>query len=312
MAILKKTLKEAGFDGIFEEVKHAYTLPTINDSVIRMFHLQFADNQFTLDGMHGFLRKNLGRYVFSRARIDQFIKDEEDDAIVTNAINRLKDVLGEADDLGDEFGDILLYVILEKILEAPKLFSKIDFIDGGSGITAANSGAVHLLSLGDISGKPSYQMVWGKSHVVDDFKDAIDTAFDRIDLVKQGISKQMRVVVDQMLLNRSYDMETAEALSEIIIHRNNKSTVSTNNAFSVFLGYTIGLKPDLYTPEEFERLLMNRMSDDIKEHVDYIVQKIKDHNMGMHSFYFYVIPLNDAVADKRSVMDALLAGRVDV
>jgi hypothetical protein len=274
-----------------------------------MFHLRFADNRFALNGMHGFLRKNLGRYVFSRAKIDQLIKDDHGDEIVTNAIERLKAALADAAELGDEFGEIVLYAILEKALDAPKLFSKIDFIDSGSGLSAENSGAVHLLTLD--SGKPSYQMVWGKSHVVDDIKDAIDSAFGRIDIVKAGITKQMRVVVDQMLLSRTYDKDTADALSEVILHRNSGAQ-TTNNAFSVFLGYTIGLKADQYTPEEFERLLKARMDDDIKEHADYIVQKIKDHNLGMHSFYLYIIPLNDAVADKRSVMDALLAGRVDL
>jgi hypothetical protein len=309
--LLKKTLLDAGFDDIFKEVMHTHTLPTVNDSVIRMFHLQFADNQFSLGDMHGFLRKNLGRYVFSRAKIDQLVRDEHGDEILTNAIERLKAALSDADDLGDEFGEIVLYAILEKVLEAPKLFSKIDFIDSGSGLSATDSGAVHLLSPNDTSGKPSYQMVWGKSHVMDDIKDAIDAAFDRINIVKAGITKQMRVVVDQMLLSRHYDRETAEALSDIIINRN-KGTVTTNNSFSVFLGYTIGLKPDRYTPEEFERQLMARMDEDIKEHAGYIVHKIKDHNLGMHSFYIYVIPLNDAVADKRNVMDALLAGRVDL
>jgi hypothetical protein len=57
---------------------------------------------------------------------------------------------------------------------------------------------------------------------------------------------------------------------------------------------------------------MERMEEDIKEHTDYIIQKIKDRNLGMHSFYLYVIPLNNAVADKRSVMDALLSGRIDL
>jgi serine/threonine protein kinase len=301
--IIKKTLKEAGFDGIFNEVEHGQLLDLVNRSELRMFRLNLVDYKFALDDMHRFLYKNLGGYVFSRARIDKFIKDDEDFTIVAQAINLLRETLSKDADSGNEFGDILLYVLIEKLLDAPKLFSKIELV-GGSAIT--NAGSVHLLSTESSGGNPNYQMVWGKSHIVGDIKTAIDEAFDKMAAVKSGLSKMMNQI-DTTLLSQAYDRETAETLSDIIIPRKKKSP--TNNAFSVFLGYTLNVNPERHTPEEFESLLQERMTEDIRQNLGYIKDKISGCGMEMHSFYIYVIPLNDAVNDKQTVINALLDGR---
>jgi len=44
----------------------------------------------------------------------------------------------------------------------------------------------------------------------------------------------------------------------------------------------------------------------------YILQKIKDCGLGMHSFYIYVLPFNDAEEEKKSIMEAVLEGDVDL
>jgi len=72
MPFLSKTLKEAGFDSIFTEVEHTETLGLKNPYQLRMFHLDVANNAFSFDAMHSFLLKNIGRYVFSRAKIKFF------------------------------------------------------------------------------------------------------------------------------------------------------------------------------------------------------------------------------------------------
>ena len=48
------------------------------------------------------------------------------------------------------------------------------------------------------------------------------------------------------------------------------------------------------------------MTLDIKNHAAYIAQKIKDFSLDGHSFYFYILPLNDAEADKKDIMEKLL------
>jgi len=48
------------------------------------------------------------------------------------------------------------------------------------------------------------------------------------------------------------------------------------------------------------------MRIDIKQHASYIASKINSLNLNTHSFYFYIVPFNDAEEDKRKIMEDLL------
>ena len=52
------------------------------------------------------------------------------------------------------------------------------------------------------------------------------------------------------------------------------------------------------------------MEYDLKRWAPYIVQKIKENNLENHSFYFYLVPFDDAEADSRQIMDNVLKGGV--
>ena len=55
---------------------------------------------------------------------------------------------------------------------------------------------------------------------------------------------------------------------------------------------------------------MKRMA--IDELLIKIPQKIKDCGLENHAFYFYLLPLNDAEAEKKSIMQHVLDGDVDL
>ena len=56
---------------------------------------------------------------------------------------------------------------------------------------------------------------------------------------------------------------------------------------------------------------MKQMESDIKAAIPYIEHKVSDLNLGMHSYYFYFLPFNNAEVDKKHIMDELLLGGVD-
>jgi hypothetical protein len=74
----------------------------------------------------------------------------------------------------------MLYVFLDQILDAPKVFSKFKLSSDGQ-IVLGSSG-VHLLQP-DLA-IPSYQIVFGKFRIVKDPRDAIDNAFIILELSK--------------------------------------------------------------------------------------------------------------------------------
>ena len=307
MAILQKTLTDTGFDSVFSEVLHSEKLGLINPYQLRMFQLSVVDNAFSFVALEKFLLKNIGQYIYSRERIKKYIDDEEIMLIGLKAVELIKNRSnGDCNWLGEELGDLMLYVFLEGILKAPKVFSKFDTLSDG--VLTAGTSCVHLLEPN--VGMPSFQMVFGKSRIIGDPKDAIDDAFVTLESIKNDTSREMRLV-ESTVLDKEFTPEIAKFLTNIILPDPSKGkTVSHDTAFGVFLGYSLGLDADKYTSAEFPRKIESKMRFDIKNHVSYIADKIKTTKMERYSFYFYFLPLNDADGEKQSIMQSILKGGV--
>jgi len=301
MEMLQKTIVDAGFDGIFSEVSHDEKLRLINPHHLRLFQLSVVDNAFAFDALKRFLQINIGQYIYSRERIQKFMDENEITLIGLKAVELLRNRCnGDLSWLGDELGDLMLYVFLEQILDAPKVFSKFDLLPDGQ-IVLGSSG-VHLLH--PDKGIPFYQMVFGKSHIVGDPRDAIDAAFVTLEAIKNDTAREMRLV-ESTAFDKQFSQDVAEYLKDIILP--SKGVAATHDtAFGVFLGYSLGLEADKKTSEQFRAELQQKMKLDIKNHVAYIADKIKAAKMERYSFYFYFLPFNKADGEKRRIMGSLL------
>ena len=84
--MLNKTIKGSDFDNIFTEVIHSESLGLINPEQLRLFHLNVMNNEFVSDDLQAFIRKNVGRYVFSRAKLEQFKINDDLESIGLEAM----------------------------------------------------------------------------------------------------------------------------------------------------------------------------------------------------------------------------------
>lgn len=299
-SVLKKTLKDAGFDGVFTEVSHDEKLGLINPYQLRLFQLSVVDNAFSFDALKKFLLKNIGQYIYSRERIKKFMNDDEITLIGLKAVELLHDRCnGDLTWLGDELGDLMLYVFLEQILDAPKVFSKFD--TPSDELLTTGTSCVHLLQTG--AEMPSFQMVFGKSRIVGDPRDAIDDAFITLEAIKNDTSREIRLV-ESTAFDKEFAPEVAEQLKNIIIPSKGQ-TIAHDTAFGVFLGYSLGIEKNRPSAE-FRELVAKKMRKDIQAHVSYIIEKIKTAGMEFYSFYFYFLPFNEADEDKQEIMKSLL------
>lgn len=301
--VLSRTLNQK-FDTVFEEVTHQESLGLLNRNDLKLFCLDIETNQFNYDPLVEFLEDNLGRYVFSRAELDEMILAGKDQAVALKAVRKLGKAgkPGEKG-TGNELGEILDYCFFEHVLGAPKILSKFEQVTAG-GTYKAQSEGVHLLSVGN-SSAPAYQLIYGASGIIDDIQDAIDKAFEEIAVVSGGQRKE-RQVVDGTVMGKSFDENTTTRLKEILLP--SKTKIPVDNAYGMFIGYTIGLDPDQYTNDEYRKAVQDKMLLDIQNHVQYIVDKINGLSLNRCSFYVYVLPLNKAVDDKKEIMDRLLGG----
>lgn len=104
---------------------------------------------------------------------------------------------------------------------------------------------------------------------------------------------------------------------ECIVHLIEKILIYEGKRIEVCFRYRDELEstlqyPSLYPVQDFPDIVEEKMQADIKRNIDYILNKILSNGLGQHSFYFYVLPFNDAETEKKAIMEAVLKGDVDL
>ncbi|MDD3218115.1 MAG: DUF1837 domain-containing protein [Lachnospiraceae bacterium] len=308
---LSKTLNHGDFDSVFQEVNQPELVNWTTEGELRLFHLNIRNNKITTDDLKKFTYLCIGDYVFSRAKMEDFEKSGSRDAVISQALRVLRKNGGaDANGSGAELGEVLDYVFLEEKLNAPKLMSRLELDTRGKQYNSTCDG-IHLLPR-SITGLPYHQMVFGASNIVGDLGYAIDGAFEKICCTEncEGLEINM---VNQVSLDVVAADEDIEFVKSIVLPSPNKKDkkVPVNTSYGVFLGYSLGLGTD-YPVADYETIVEEKMQADIKRYIPYILQKIHDLGLGMHSFYFYLIPFQDAEKDKKAIMEAVLEGDVEL
>ncbi|HBT64639.1 MAG TPA: hypothetical protein DEB10_08280 [Ruminococcaceae bacterium] len=306
-SMIGRTLPEAGLDTIFKEVDHHETLGTRYPEQLRLFHLQVSNNKFIFTSLENYLTGIISEYVFSRAQMERLTDPKSSinpRSIGIKALRVMKKN-GAADQkgTGNELGEILLYAFLEDVLGAPKLFSKVE-LNAASTPFGKESDSIHLLSLGDESGTTIYETVFGTSDIDGEIENAIDKAFDTIERIENENGEGISLVANQAF-EESFDPDVIPRVKNAIVPGPGTPIVS-DRAYGVFLGYSLGLDPSTRSTVEFLRDMDRKMEADIRQHANYITEKIKRLRLETRSFYFYIVPFNDAEVDKKQVMEDLL------
>ncbi len=294
--ILTSTVRKKNFDKAFELVSEA-KLGVQNDNDIRIYRLRSEDYEFSDTRLKKFLTDNIGRYVFSRAQIEQFRQDEEDrENIGIEAAQYLREHLQ-----GNEFGAMMIYSFLETVLDAPKLFSKVE-LTPDLGI----SDGIHL---NRISGSFDYQLVYGASDIQGDLKGAVDTAIKRVKRIKDAKPSPYQIVNSASFSQSVPVGETASAIRSILFP-SKKGTEPPPTAFGIFLGYSLKMDDSDYSLplRAFKEKMAQKLDAEIKACVPYITSELNQLKLHLHSYYIYILPLNNADRDKHSIIQKLIGG----
>lgn len=297
------------FDSVFREIQQPQKVGWATEGQLRLFRLDVRNNKFNLENMKALLFRNIGEYVFSRAKIERFNLNGDAHAVAAQALRLInKNGSVDAKGTGAELGEMLLYSFLEEKLEAPKLMSRVELSTDAKQYNSTCDG-IHLLTSG-VSGLPYHQVVFGSSSIVGDLQYAINEAFQRIVEIENNQDRELHMV-DNVIFDRLLNQDEVQLAKDILIPSPN-NPISYNTSYGVFLGYSVGLDPNAYTLSEFQNLVEEKMQDDISRNIDYILQCIQDNELGLHSFYIYILPFNDAETEKKSVMESVMKGDVDL
>ena len=295
----ERTSLASDFNNVFIEVEQDKDLGLNNNNHIKTFHFNIENNAFTFDALGRYLQKNIGRYLYSRLQLDEFIKNEEQDTIALEAIKILKQKINSSDKLDNELGNIVIYLFLENILNAPKLYTSIE-----CGDSILDKAGVHLLTLNNEN--LSFQMIFSKSHITNNLRDSIDKVFVDLDALKKS-QKHHSKFLETSILNQNFDDITSKKLKNIILPQKRDANISVNNAYGILLGYTIDVEQNVGN-EDYPKHVKNQMIKDLQDNIAYIVYKINQIGLQNSSFYIYLIPFNDADNEKSIIIKELVGG----
>ncbi len=298
---INTTITPGTIDSVFKEVTHSESLGLRNPAQLRLFHLKLDGDTFTDEGLYRCIRRNIGQYVYSRARIAKFKDDGDEFSIGLEAMELVREQKNkDPERFGNMLGEILLYAFFEEKLEAPKFFSKmeLDSLQTGNAYDG-----IHLLKLDETS----FQMVFGTAFTEDQIDDAVDSAFAKI---KASLGKPNSGInlVSDLVFSQKVDDALADAYTRIITPEPGEPELYLDSAYGIFLCYSIGLDKERYSVAEYRRLLEQKMVDDIRYSLPKIKQQISALGLSSRSFYIYVVPLDDATSDKVTIMNKVTGG----
>lgn len=297
-----KTINDKKFNDVFIEITHSEDLGTTNNKELRLFRMkEIIDNEFSKDALNKFVSRNIGHYVFSRSKVKEYYDEDDEMSAGVEALD-LMWATGDADQkgTGNELGEVLLYAFLESVLDAPKIYSKVELnrtVRSGN----SNCDSIHLKVLPQTGNTLNFEMVFGSSSVVGDLGIAIDNAFEQVKRIKGHRSDEMKIV-DQTVFDLPEDDPIAVQIQEIITPKEG-TAVNRDSAYGIFLGYTIGLRKDR---PDYRQAVDKKMEADIKKYLPQLQNHIKTLGLTGRSFYVYIVPFDDAETDKNTVMKKVM------
>lgn len=304
---LKKSLRGADFGRTFIKVCDGI-IPSASNSSAQFYTVDINNCSLKFRILTEYLGNHIGEYVMSRSQISEYERQGLTASIgLRSAMALIQKSRINGAWKEETLGEILLYLFLEQELNAPKILSKFE-VNAVSGSVDSKCDGVYLLSTED-SGVPFRQLVFGASDIVDNLTDAVNHAFDKIVAI-QGNENNEYQMVEESVFHNIYDPETTRFMENIILPKP-PEIGRPDMAFGVFLGYTLGLDSTGLSAPIFKRQALDKIRSDIEVIKPHIVSKIQELGLDGYSFYFYVLPFNDAPTEKTQIVnDAFLGGVV--
>ena len=300
---LKRTLKDPMFDRIFKKATDMMISSMSNPSRACVFYIDPNNCKFRFRELKDFIINNIGSYVFSRAQIQRITDMTKNDAAVGSRA-MLKFMQKYGADAENVLGEILLFIFMEQELDAPKIMSKIELDEYNRG-TISKSDGIHLLSA-SCSGQPFHQLVFGASDIVGDLSVAVDRAFDKITKIETNSEDELQLV-ESTTQWTIYDPDATQYMVDLMRPKKGFSA-KPDMAFGAFLGYTIHLDEPVSDSQKYRSAVKEQLVKDISAVQAHITDLIVRNGLSGYSFYFYVLPFNDAPNEKISIINELLTG----
>lgn len=305
--LLPLTVDTTGFDNVFIPLNHDFSLNLANENKLEIYHLRAENRKFVYEDLTEFCVGNLSQYVFDRNVIKQAKTQADIQRLFNKGRKKFREIRKDNDDkgAGGELGELLLYLLLEIRLNAPKLLSKMEIKTTQNQYVYGADG-VHLYLTHDEEGLPVYQFIIGEAKIKNDILDATRVAFDSIKNSIDEISIEVCLVSGE-IFKEVCGKEDAEAIKQVILPSEdiNNKFGTYEKAVGLFIGYTGNYDEDIPN-SKWNKSLNDKIKNDIRRAVSTITKKVESLGLKGYSFYCYYIPFNNAEGDRKNILDNIL------
>ncbi|QOR34750.1 DUF1837 domain-containing protein [Clostridium sp. 'deep sea'] len=273
-------------------------------SKLNLFMLNINANSFDYPTLIENLRDPLVNYSVSRKTRELY--NEKPAKLVHIAQEKFKNYINN----NGELGELLLYCFLETHLDAPKILSKLE-LKTSTEMYVHGADGIHMYKVDD----NNYQLIFGESKTVNNLRDSLYQAFKSIKEFKDESSKggksKSGISYEKTLLNSNIDRETfteeERDLLRKIIYPSKTRHFDVDDAFGIFIGYEIEITNEdrKLSNKDFREKIKNIIDKDVSDRIKYINDKIAEHDLYGHSFYFYVLPFTDLDTSRKKILEEI-------
>jgi hypothetical protein len=302
---LNISAKKEKFLDVFKEVElEKNTLKIPNPSQLKIFHLKIKNSEFYTKEISTFIRSNISRYVLSRSDYSR-LKREDPEDINLSAFNKFKSET-ESTSISKQFEEFMVYSFLECSLHAPKIMSGIEIETFGKTFTNKSEG-IYLLPAGELS--KDNQIVFAASNSTNSLKEAVTSAIKKAAEIKNGLDAEYKIF-DPSIVNQIVDGNVSSYIKDIALPDRHEKT-KTNDSFGIFLSYSIHIKEkEKLSNDEYEVAVEEQMEQDIKDVYTLLCNSIAENKLTSHSFYLFILPLDDATNDPEIIIKDSFGGSI--
>ncbi len=298
---LENTLKDPTFNHIFECV-YENKFPNTNLSGISIYSVDVNNRKINFRKTKQFIANNLTSYVMSREQVNRMKKVDHAERAGIQSFQKFLSASTKSKE--SILGETFLYVFMEQALGAPKILSKIEIDDIAN---KSKSDGIYFYRL-ERRGVPYHQLLFGASNILGNLKAAIDRVFDKIQNIEKNYDDEF-LIVDNTLNQNIFPIDVAEYIKSILMpHKYSSNSNPPDMAFGCFLGYTVNVISTSADNCLYREDMKSQMKKDIDDIIPYIGSKISGLGLNNYEFYFYVIPFNDAINERVTLVDELIMG----
>lgn len=197
-----------------------------------------------------------------------------------------------------ELGELLLFCFLETHLHAPKILSKLE-LKTSNKMHVHGSDGIHFLKLDN----GNYQIIFGESKTIKNLSDAIRESLQSISDFKNEVNSKgeeksgigfEKTLISSHLENEDFTEEEKD-LIVALVYPKSSNDFTVDDAFGIFIGYEVSITDEekVLPNDQFRNLVENKIKKEIQAQYQSINQKIAEHNLQGHCFYFYVLPFTN-------------------